>query len=525
MSFPFLRPVALAFLALLAGCAPWEHPASARRGLLASPVFAGQPMKAVYFFPGQRGKNTGLYTTHPTDPRDWHWNSDPSARAWVMDRMVAAHANTVVMSYWGDMTEDSPMALDAVSLPALLDAAADKPLVVLPAIESGDGWSFADEFPTDASGLPAPGLVARIGAMVGLFRGRMQEWAQMYDREGEPRYAVNVILARSNRLPAPSPAASEAFAQGFEAVAQEVERLYGVRVGFTIDPVRGDGYSATPEADGFALGATDAVLAIQAFEPEISSGVIENGPPCPTGKGCAPRDNDVDNLERIVSWKAEDTQAWAKAGLPAMLSVSNGYDGRYVWAKPGAGYWGDNHDATDDRFRNWLSEMKGQGAVGLTFDAWNGYTEGYAATVSKEHGTTVYDWLSDFMRPDPRKCDHTHYERGARTYRVYGSICSKWVRFGGDRRLGAPVSSEVSSALGRVSHFAYGDIYWSRQTHAHVVHGSIGEAYKQAGGDASCLGLPVEDERPAPAGGRVSRFEHGVITWTGGPRGQVVCEG
>ena len=33
----------------------------------------------------------------------------------------------------------------------------------------------------------------RIGKLVELFRGRMHLWAQMYDRNGDPRYAVHIL--------------------------------------------------------------------------------------------------------------------------------------------------------------------------------------------------------------------------------------------------------------------------------------------------------------------------------------------
>jgi hypothetical protein len=501
-----------------------RSPSAPDRGLLASPGLEGQPTKAVYFFPGERGQNVNLYTTHPLDARDTQWNSDPSARSWVMDRMVAAHVNTVVMSYWSDMPDDSPMALDATSLSGVLDAIAGRPLVVLPAIESGDSWSFADEFPTNAQGQAAPGLVERIGDMVHLFHGRMDRWARMYDRDGEPRYAVNIILAYSTRLfrGLSDLTADVAFATGFDAVAADVEQRFGIRVGFTIDPVQAVPYSADPTATGPLLAETASVLAIQGYEPEISSGVVKSSAPCPTGATCAPYDNNVDNLSPIVDWKIQNTRAWASSGVPVILSVSNGYDGRYVWARDGTGIWGDNHDYTDDRFRNWVSEMKGPGVQGITFDSWNGYTEGYASVVSAEHGDTDYNWLADLLKPDPRKCSHVQYESGVATHRVYGSICTKWIRLGGDRRFGAPTSGELPSEHGRVTHFMGGSIYWSPATHAHEVHGKIGLTYREAGADTSCLGLPVHDEEGTILG-RMSRFEHGVIRWSGGPRGQIVC--
>jgi uncharacterized protein with LGFP repeats len=39
--------------------------------------------------------------------------------------------------------------------------------------------------------------------------------------------------------------------------------------------------------------------------------------------------------------------------------------------------------------------------------------------------------------------------------------------------------------------------------------------YQVAGADHSCLGLPISDEQ-ADGAGRISRFEHGTITWKPG---------
>src|SRR6476620_2198093 len=166
------------------------------RGLLASPGFIGQPVKGTYFFPGERGENAWVYTAHPLYAGDEHWNSDPRTRGWVMDRMVDAHVNTVVMSYWSNMPQWSPMEVASTTLTGVLDAVQGRPLVVMPAIESGydpthpeiPHWQFSGEFPGNgAHSEIAPGLVRRIGWLVELFRGRMDVWARIYDRDGFPR--------------------------------------------------------------------------------------------------------------------------------------------------------------------------------------------------------------------------------------------------------------------------------------------------------------------------------------------------
>jgi hypothetical protein len=94
-------------------------------------------VKGVYFFAGEARDNVSLYTTHPILADDQRWNSDPSSRGRVFDRMVAAHVNTVVMSYWSNMPQWSPMALDPTSVCGVLDAAQGRPLVIVPAVEGG----------------------------------------------------------------------------------------------------------------------------------------------------------------------------------------------------------------------------------------------------------------------------------------------------------------------------------------------------------------------------------------------------
>jgi hypothetical protein len=172
------------------------------RALLASPGFEGQPVKGVYFFPGEPASNLDLYTVHPILPDDQHWNSDPTSRTRVLDRIVAAGTNTVVMSYWSNMLQWSPMFLDDSSDPGLLDAVQDRRLVSLPVIEGGfdskhpdiPHWEFSNDFPSQPGGFSAaPGLTNRIGQLVTLFKGRMKLWAQLYDRTGAPRYAVQIL--------------------------------------------------------------------------------------------------------------------------------------------------------------------------------------------------------------------------------------------------------------------------------------------------------------------------------------------
>ena len=515
------------------------------RGLLGSPGLEGRPVKGVYFFPGSTGGNVGLYTTHPLDPRDQEWNRNAYDRSLVIDRMVRAHVNTIVLSYWSNMPQWSPMFIEPPYPPfgvsptwtAVLDAIEHRHVVVMPAIEGGydaknpqiPHWEFATEFPIDPGKFElAHGLVERIGWLVELFRGRMHLWARLFDREGQLRYAINLLHVGSDLIDQNEPGVDETFAHAFDIVAAEVYGRFKISVGFTLDAIGGKRYSPYPTAAGAALERTTSVLAVQGFASEVFSGLVKNAPACADGadwRTCAPaHDNNLDNLEALLNWKSAAVKDWIRTGVPVILDVSNGFDGRIVWAAAGAGFWGDNLDYTEDRWRNWMSQLKGPGLKGITFNTWNGYTEGYAATPSREHGWTVYNWLTDLLEPLPWDYSHMHYVNGASTHRVYGAICEKWIQLGGDRGFGAPVSEELPSALGRMQYFADGKaIYWSAGTAAYELHGVIARTYREEGGDASCLGLPVSDEH-AIGNGRVSYFQHGRIDWApGAARGIVTC--
>ncbi len=502
------------------------------RALLASPGLHAQPIKGVYFFPGEATGNLDLYTVHPLLADDRRWNSDRAGRARVIDRMLAAHVNTVVMSYWSLMPQWSPMMLDASSLSGVLDAVDGRLLVILPAIESGfdpnpatPQWKFSVEFPTSAPNGPvAAGLVDRLGELVALFAGRMHLWARLYDRNGAPRYAVQILHVYSDR-----PGVTDAaFAAAFGSVAAQVRARFDIDVGFLLDLVGGQHpYVAVPATAGPHLEREAAVLAANGFASEVHSGRVVAGPPCSHAdwQRCQPHDNNRDNLERLADWKRAALLAWAATGLPVILDVANGMDGRIVWRAGGAGFWGDNRDYTEDRWRNWMSELKGPSIRGIVVDAWNGYTEGWAVVPSYEYGETAYSWLVDLLQPDPRHYSHMHYANAARTFRVYGAIGEKWIQLGADRGFGVPVTNELPTARGRVSFFWDGTarkaIYWSGATGAHEVHGLIARTYWDAGGDSSRLGLPIADEAPS-GGGRVSRFEGGRVDWVPGDlRGRI----
>lgn len=81
--------------------------------------------------------------------------------------------------------------------------------------------------------------------------------------------------------------------------------------------------------------------------------------------------------------------------------------------------------------------------------------------------------------------------------------------------LGNPTGEEQSAAdhRGRYRSYQNGAIYYTPQTGAHAVQGSIAERWLGLGAEHSELGYPAGDEMILPDGRHVESFEHGTIVW------------
>ena len=103
-------------------------------------------------------------------------------------------------------------------------------------------------------------------------------------------------------------------------------------------------------------------------------------------------------------------------------------------------------------------------------------------------------------------------------FQVYGEIGKKWQSLGGQNGfLGAPLNDETGTpdGIGRFNHFQRGSIYWTPQTGAHEVHGSIRDKWTSLSWERGFLGYPVSDESGTPDGvGRFNHFQRGSIYWT-----------
>ena len=414
---------ALASVALASPAASSPYPP----GTLANPGFQGQPMKSMFFFPGQwrgipgeafyTGPNPGapalapatnafcLYSVLPVDGwmnLGWSDNVGGEKRGHAVDLMLAAGVNVVNMSYWGPPNVDrwafwAPMQTAPGANEELFDEASGRPVLIAPYIEDGasthdlqqrgchgdpgplgqsPAYSFADTFPGTAAA-PAPALVEQIVDLVDRFllHPRNKEWpakwAQMYDRDGKPRYVVSLIHVASNQVGV----TDETFAKGFGWVADRVYALRGVRVGFTLDalpPDHGASFKPSPKKTGPLLAKQRAVLAIQPFIPEVFRG-LATGLCLDAGSNCDARDGSP-QLAALIAWKRDYISAWVNTGIPVILDVSSGYDAHRVFGAGNPPRYGNN-----EPWRIGQEQMlESLGVRGITGNAWNGYTEALA---------------------------------------------------------------------------------------------------------------------------------------------------
>lgn len=372
-----------------------------RWGRIANPGFQNLPIRSTLFFTGSAKDgttpygysapvNTHLYTAHPTDAAQLTWSQSQASRDLALNQMVAAGVNVVTMSSWGEdflAPQDSwgrwaPMQCAPQSHDELFAAAAGKSLLITPLIESRANWTFRAEFPANGFSI-APGTVSQIENLVRRYLQNpahpewADRWTKVYNRHGEPRYAVTILHASSDRL---SPGDHAAYAAGFDAIAEKVLVDTGVKVGFFLDALPRNSPSApgafrpTPAETGPELAARSSILGLANFIPEIWA--------------------DVPNETQRIAWKRDFSAAWAATGIPFLMDVSPGYDAHLVF--PGSVQYGHN-----ETWRTALSQMvRDFGQDGLVYNSWNGYTEAMTAVATQEYGDAYREWLRAMTHAD-----------------------------------------------------------------------------------------------------------------------------
>jgi hypothetical protein len=129
-----------------------------------------------------------------------------------------------------------------------------------------------------------------------------------------------------------------------------------------------DTYVGRPDQLGPHLRDTASMLGVQGYLPEIWLGGKSNG-------------------ERFLH-KMNYWLDWLAQGVPVLMDISPGYDAHLVF--PDSSYYGYTSEWRESFF-DLLTE--GPGVSGVVYNAWNGYTEGYAGMPQLGSGTRDYDWL------------------------------------------------------------------------------------------------------------------------------------
>jgi hypothetical protein len=194
------------------------------------------------------------------------------------------------------------------------------------------------------------------------------KWARVYDQDGQERYLVSIIHVASNK----EAITDQDFAAGFDRVADEVFENTGVHVGFALDILPPASYApgnfkATPSSTGSLLAQQASVCAIQCFLPEIWTG--------------------MSNESALNSWKKNYLLSWKNTGIPLIHDLTPGYDAHIVF--PSSPVYGNTLSWRDLQSQ----AVNDFGSISLTFNAWNGYTEGMAGVPTVQYGDAAYLWI------------------------------------------------------------------------------------------------------------------------------------
>jgi uncharacterized protein with LGFP repeats len=118
---------------------------------------------------------------------------------------------------------------------------------------------------------------------------------------------------------------------------------------------------------------------------------------------------------------------------------------------------------------------------------------------------------------------------------VIGDILAHYKALGGPSSgLGYPITDELSTpdGIGRYNHFSRGDgasIYWSPNTGAHAIQGTIRAKWASMGWERGPQGYPITDELTTPDGvgkyNHFSRADGASIYWSPGSGGAWSIQG
>ncbi len=204
-------------------------------------------------------------------------------------------------------------------------------------------------------------------------------------------------------------------------------------------------------------------------------------------------------------------QKYLSLGGPGLLGYPTGDDtaapvnpGYFTDFQSGAIYWSQATGAREvrgDLLATWRAKGAQAGVLGYPIGGDEAVPGGFR---SRFQGGTLY-WSAT---------------TSARIIR--GALLERYDAAGGPRAVGFPTADESPAANGGATvGLQRGAVYWSRDTGAHVVRGSILTRWRKAGAESGRLGYPTADET-AVAAGAVSTFQGGSVYWSPSTGAKVV---
>jgi len=321
-------------------------------GLIANKEQNMKKTAGALLFAGPPNNNKNLYTTHPNSSM-WEWKNNNDVDQ-IMNELKASNVNVIKLSWWGNSKEKkwSPTIYDTNTHKLVFKEAEERNIMVAPMIEVHDGFKFWQEYPDNTKNLET-----RIKSILKDY-GKEPNYLKIYDKSGNPRMVIWLIeTIHVGKVD------EKKFAGAFDVVADKIYKDTGYKIGFIIDPTPLPANGSYNGPNPTYLVKTKSLLAINPFNI-TSDGTNESAR--------------LKKAESILS-------KWKNSGLPLIAPILPGYNDSKV-RPPGTKY-GNN-----TTWRNSVQKMAIKyNTVGITLDIWNGFTEGYEFTPTKENKSLNYN--------------------------------------------------------------------------------------------------------------------------------------
>lgn len=329
--------------------------ANSQWGRIANKPQNKQKVKAALLFAGSPNNNKSAYTVHPQSA-SWEWKSEADINK-IFDEMKGANVNVIKLSWWGNEKEKtwSPTKYNTDTHKKVFQEANERQIMVAPMIEVHNNFKFWQEYPNKTSNLKN-----RIKQVLKDY-GNQPNYLTLYDKQGNPRKVIWLIeTIHVGKVD------EQKFAQTFDTLANEIYKETGYRIGFVIDPTPLPANGTYNGPNPKYLKQTKSILAVNPFNI-TSDGKTEK--------------------QRLA--KAEEIlKKWNRSGIPLIAPILPRYNDSIV----------RNSGANIAKYggtTSWRNSVKTLALKyqtdGVSLDCWNGFTEGYAFTPTKEDKNSNYE--------------------------------------------------------------------------------------------------------------------------------------